>query len=145
MSMTKEQWAEFEKKLSVIDGEAQLVCDGYSVNFRVVHIAPLKLGIRVFVNGVFRGEWAIGKAEESKFLRRTKHYLYPAKKRKEMKEYSAKKCKRFPELQKHYEESAETHFFMWSPYWTSSQSLSHHLRKTCTDIQVVKIGYTNQE
>lgn len=138
---TKAQWAEVETQLSHSYGSVELLCDGYKVHAEIKSIAPLKQGIVVYVNGVFKGEWMKGDAEEAKkFHREMKRYLYSAKAR----EAAAKSAKRRhlgAVLKRFFTGAATRSISHWSPWWTNPKAFTRHLRKTCADIQIVKIGY----
>lgn len=141
MTLTKDQWAEIEKQLCGSFGRVELRCDGYQVAAAVEQIGTLKQGIVVYVNGYVRGVWMDGKAEEAKkFHREMKRYLYPAKKRDE----ARKKLKSrglHAELRGWYAGVAEKSISTWAPYWTNANAFTRHLRKTCTDIEVVSVGF----
>ena len=141
MTITKEQWVEVERQLSGPIGRCELSCDGYEVVARVATIAALQLGIVVYVNGWVRGEWMKGEAEEArKFHREMKRYIWSARLRTE----AAKKAKgrHLPaDLRKVYQDRVTASVSTWAPYWTNAKAFTRHLRKTCADISVVKIGY----
>lgn len=139
MSVTKEQWAAIENELSGSYGEVELLCDGYKVTAQIQTISNLKQGIVVYVNGCIRGEWFDGKSEEGrKFHREMKRYLYPAKRREEAKQKA--KSRRLPaDLRKYFTDLSTASFSTWVPYWTNAKAFTRHLRKTCTEIQVVTI------
>lgn len=140
MNITKEQWAEIERELSGLFGRVELLCDGYKVVANIATIAALRQGIVVYVDGFVRGEWMKGEAEEArKFHREMKRYLYPAK----VRALAAKKAKnrQLPaDLRKIFQRHATESFSTWAPYWTNAKAFTRHLRKTCADISVVKIG-----
>lgn len=139
MSVTKEQWTAVEKELSGPYGEVELLCDGYKVTAQIYTIAKLRQGIVVYVNGVFKGEWMKGEAEEArKFYRETKHYLYPAKKREEFQKM-AKSRRYSADFRKDLARMATASVSIWVPYWTNANAFTRKLRKTCTEIQVVTI------
>lgn len=141
MSVTKEQWAEIEMQLSGMWGRVALVCDDYEVVAEVRSIAPLKQGILVFVNGVSKGEWFKGEAEEArKFHCERKRFLHSAKDR-ELAAQHLKKYRRDPALRKLYEGLDKTLSY-WYPYWTNAKAFCRHLRKNSTEIEIVKIGFS---
>ncbi len=143
MSMpTKAQWDEIEKQLSGYFGRVELRCDGYKVVAAIEPIDKLKQGIVVYVNGVWKGEWMRGEAEEAKkFHREMKRFLYPASKREEAKK-KLRSRHLHATLRDWYAGVAERSVFTWAPYWTSARAFTRHLRKTCTDIEVVSLEYT---
>lgn len=140
MSITREQWAEIEEELSGSYGLVGLLCDGYKVTAEIQHVAPLKQGIFVYVNGVIKVEWMQGKAEEAqKFHRETKHYLFSAKHREEAAKF-AKNRHLSADARKRFAKMASERLSTWRPYWTNAKAFTRHLRKTCTDIRLEKVG-----
>jgi len=141
MAITKEQWESIEFQLSIHYGEVRLVCDGYEVTAQIQSAGPLKQVIAVYVNGYIKGEWMTGGHEESrKFYQERKSYLYSAKEREE----AAKEARRryqTAETRKFWQNVATAQVTVYSPNWKSPKSFTRHLRKTCTDIEVVSIGY----
>lgn len=81
--MTKDEWLLVKNKLSHPWGSAELLVDGYELVLQVQQVKTLKFTIMVFVNGVSRGAWYSGEAEEAKrFCRPVTKALYgPAMKR----------------------------------------------------------------
>ena len=140
---TKEQWAEIEQQLSRPYGGVELLCDGYKVTASIECIAPLKMGVLVYVNGCYKGEWLKGEAEEArKFHREHKRFFYSVKERERAKrELGRRIIKGNSNLRSFYEGVLTGSVTHWLPWWTSGKALCRHLRKTCTDIEVVKIGY----
>lgn len=142
MSITREQWAAVEKELSGLFGKVELLCDGYKVAAQIRTVAKLRQGIVVYVNGALKGEWMKGEAEEArKFLREQKRYVLPAKTRDEYQKM-AKSRRYSAEFRQRHAKAATARISIWMPYWTNAQSFCRHLRKTCTDLAVVKIGYS---
>ena len=140
MSLTKAQWAEIEQQLSGFFGQVELLCDGYKINANVKNIAPMRQGIVVYVNGRVTGAWLDGKAAEPrKFYRERKHYVWSAAQRAD----AAKKAKgrhMQADLREIYRARVTASVSVWVCWWTSPKSFTRHLRKTCADISVVKIG-----
>lgn len=141
MTITKEQWAEIEQQLSGFFGRVELLCDGYTITAKVENIAPMRQGIVVYVNGWVTGKWLDGTADEPrKFHRERKHYVWSAA----LRAAAAKKAKdrHMPaQLREIYRERVTASVSVWVCWWTSPKTFTRHLRKTCTDISVVKIGY----
>lgn len=141
MTITKDQWADIERQLSGFLGRVELRCDGYEVVAAVKPVASLQMGIVVYVNGWIRGQWMNGETEEPrKFHREIKRYVWSAKSRAE----AAKKMKSrhvSAELREIYRRRTTASVSTWAPYWTNAKAFANRLRKTCTDISVVKIGY----
>ncbi|OGS90834.1 MAG: hypothetical protein A2Z95_06095 [Gallionellales bacterium GWA2_60_18] len=140
MAISKEQWKEIEARLSNIMGRVELVCDGYRVN-AVVESSKMRLYVAVYVNGEIKGSWADGKGEiPQKFCQATKRYLYSATKRAKAKKAAARRGVG-ADLRKWYTGVAESSIVSWMPWWTNSKAFCRHIRKTCTSIELVKIGY----
>jgi hypothetical protein len=141
--LSKEQWTDIERELSGVYGRVELLCDGYKVNAVIKQKTALKFVITVYVDGVIKGEWFRGEAEEAKkFHCATKYYAYKAAARAEAK--TKLKSKRLhASLKDHYKHVAEASTTFWFPYWTSPKAFCRHLRKTCQSISIVKIGYGN--
>jgi len=128
-------WAEIEKELSMEFGNVRLLVDGYDVVLRATQIAPLKLGVVVFVNGWSKGEWTDIKndcEEGRRFLQTVKRRLYTAKHLKQMKPYFTR-----AEL----ELARKKAFEFRRTYWTSVTAMRRHFQKHNTDIQLVRIGH----
>lgn len=141
MTLTKDQWAEIEKQLCGYFGRVELRCDGYQVVAAIEPIGKLKQGIVVYVNGWVKGEWMKGEAEEAKkFHREMKRYLYPAKQRDEAKK-KLKSRHLIDQLRDWYVGVAEESITTWAPYWTNAEAFTRHLRKTCTEIELVSLEY----
>lgn len=141
MSVTKEQWAEIERQLSGPYGRVELKADGYDLVLRVEGYTVLRQCVAVYVNGVLKGEWFKGEAPEArKFCCEKRSWVWSAKMREEAKQ-KLKSRRLDPILREHYTRVAERFSTVWMPAWLNPKSLTRHLRKSCTDISVVKIGY----
>lgn len=141
MAVTKEHWAEIEKQLSGSWGRVELHCDGYQVVAQVGRIAPLKYGIEVYVDGVIKGEWMDGESEiPRKFHQKRTRYINNARTRAHYLKMSKSKLWTKEEREQ-WAQSASATISMWWPYWTNAKAFCRHIRKTCTTIEVVKIGY----
>ncbi|MEW5905123.1 MAG: hypothetical protein AB1722_12370 [Pseudomonadota bacterium] len=142
MAITKEQWEQIEANLSGVFGFVELVCDGYKINAQVQQ-DKMKLVVSVYVDGIMKGEWIFNAANSEiprKFHCEKKRpacgtimrawYLEQSKSRtwskQERADYAAKA-----------KETTST----WLPYWTSAKAFCRHIRKTCTSIEIVKIGH----
>lgn len=132
--MTKEEWAALGKELGSVFGRAELLIDGYTVNFEVQQ-HKMRLVIAVFVNGWMKGEWLTKKTEEcTRFCRPVPVSLYSPKMKKSI---AAKFSKRaikthFPDFDK-----KGTYYL---PDWRSVTSMKRHLIANNTLISVVRIG-----
>lgn len=141
MNLSKEQWSQVETELSHVFGNVKLRCDGYEVTATIRQAKPLKLVIEVYVNGYIKGEWCIGEHEESrKFWCEKKVWGYPLAKRTEAKKKLTKRGldQWHKDFYKRITESCRTYY---SAGWTSPAAFCRHIRKTCTSIEIVKVGY----
>jgi hypothetical protein len=137
---TKAQWLEIEKELSGMFGRVELEADGFTVVATVQTVAPLKQGIVIYVDGFWKGEWCRGEAVEArKFLQECKRYLWPAKMREQAKK-NIKLRYQTAEVKEYWRRTAEDQLSSWSLYWTNAKAMTRHWRKTCTDIEIVKVG-----
>ena len=142
MPISKEQWKDIEAQLSRPKGLVELICDGYKISAQVQY-ANMKLVITVWVDGAIKGEWifnvsnsdiprkfyceknrpAAGSKMRSWYLKESKSRIWTKEQRAE---YAAK---------------AKETSSSWLPYWSNSKAFCRHIRKTCTSIELVKIGY----
>lgn len=137
MPLSKEQWLEIEKSLGYQFGKVKLMCDGYEITARV-ESSRMKLYIMIYIDGLFKIEWADGKDDRCiKFYKKSIKYFSSAKVRK-----AALKPSRLRYLSKedreHFKESVEKKFEYFVPYWTNPKALCRHIRKTCTDIEFIE-------
>ncbi|KIO49614.1 hypothetical protein [Nitrosospira sp. NpAV] len=141
MTITKEQWKEVELSLSYSFGQVKLRCDGYEITAQVrAGIAPLRSYIYVYVDGYIRGEWLKGGHEiPLKFHRKKSLFVHSAKLRAEAKE--ALKKRRLDKGLRDFYQSAFKSILVWEPSWTTPMSFIRHIRKSCTSIELIKMGY----
>ncbi len=141
MTITKDQWAEIERRLSSPYGRVELNADGYALVLQVEGYKTLRQCVVVYVNGEWKGEWFNGEAPEArKFCCEKRKWIWPAKSR-EVAKNKLKSRRLDPILREHFTRVVEKFSTVWLPFWGSPKSLTRHLRKSCTDISVVKIGY----
>jgi hypothetical protein len=141
MAISKEQWNEIEKQLSGSWGRVELTCDGYKVSAVIERVGPLKLAVSVYVDGLIRGEWIDGESEiPRKFHQEKKRFVFGAKYRAALLKSSKAKVWNKEEREK-YAADAKRTISHWWPYWTNPKSFCSHIRKSCTNIEVVKIGH----
>lgn len=139
--LTTEQWKQIEQQLSGTFGSVELKADGYKLTLQVQRMKALRLCIVVFVDGVSKGSWYSGEAPEAKkFCRERRSWLYSLKERKNAAE-KIKLRRLDPFLDRYYKGVAEKFVAIWVPYWNTPASLTRHLRKTCTDVEIVSLGY----
>jgi hypothetical protein len=140
LMLTKDQWRSIETALSFQFGLAKLRCDGYDVSAQVHYFGPLRQKITVYVNGVIEGKWYRGETEEpKKFWRPSKRHLH-AKAQREAYLKESRRRGMSAGLKKWYEEAARASITTWSSEWSTPASFCRNLRKTCTDVQIVKLG-----
>lgn len=134
--MTKEEWQLVKEKLSSVFGRAELKIDGYAVTLEVRRIKPLKYAIMVFVDGVSKGEWCLGEAEESKrFCRPVTRALHsPARKRAALKGLRSKaEIKRISDLL-----GLDKTWTYWDLCWPTFEPLKRHLIANNQSIELVQ-------
>ena len=136
-TLTKDQWAEVERRLSTPFGRVEFKADGYALVGAVSGMGGLKQAVVVYVDGVMKGEWINGGCPEAeKFCRPRCIWLYKTKDRERAKaELKKRKLSQF--IRDHYTTVATAQLTQWLPYWTSPAAFCRHLRKTCSDIELV--------
>lgn len=138
-TLSKKQWQQIELRLSSNFGDIELLADGYRLQLQVHPYKALRNCIVVYVDGVSKGAWYKGDCPEAKkFCRPSKHWLYSAKRREEAAK-ALKKRGLNSVLKEFYKSVAESFFVHWEPYWFSPASLTRHLRKTCADVEIVRM------
>ena len=141
MPISKEQWDGIEKELSGHFGRVELRCDGHEIIAAIAPIAPLRQAIVVYIDGHIKGEWLMGKNELAcKFHRESKRFLY-SKKQRDQAKLSMKRRGNSPESRKFWNETTTLQSSVWYPWWTNAKAFLKHISKTCTEIEVVKIGF----
>lgn len=135
--MTKEEWAALGKELGSVFGRAELLIDGYTVNFEVQQL-KMRLLIAVYVGGWMRGDWLLKKTEEAtRFCRPVQISLYTPSRKKSIAQGFSKTAikKYFPDIDKKgvYYQSA----------WLNFSAMKRHLLANNKSISVVRIGLTS--
>ena len=142
--MTKEQWAEVEKRATAPWGYAKLDCDGYIISIRRERYSGLRDCLVVYVGGVWKGEWAKEDCEERRrFFCPKKKYFHTAKGRAQMQAHRAKLTKREIEwLKSQFKDSAifdiDACFTYYLPIWPSWKPLKAHLVRNNKEISIVR-------
>lgn len=86
---SKEQWAQVERGLHGVFGNATLRVDGYTVDLRKSQASESRLAIVCYVDGWLRGEWLTEDCEERRrFMRPVKKYLWSRRQRADLKRKS---------------------------------------------------------
>lgn len=140
MPITKEQKSQIEYALFGFFGRVELLCDGHNIVASVQQMGPLKQAIWVYIDGEIKGVWMRGENEVArKFHRESKHFGLP-KKIREANMKAAKNTRLSKEFRDSCNVSATKTVSLWRPYWTNAKAFLKHISKTCTEIEVVKIG-----
>jgi len=142
MAITKEQWAEIEKQLSGLMGRVDMLCDGYKVSAQVEK-NKMTLVVTIYVDGYIRGEWLFNKNGSEiplKFHQEKKRFGFSAKFRALLAKQAKSKYFNKDERDKAAADSKKTSSHYW-PHWPNAKAFCRHIRKTCTSIELVKIGY----
>ena len=123
-AITKDEWLQVQNKLSQPYGTVRLTVDGYALSLLVGKFKALKYVIMVCVDGVCKGEWCKGEADEAKrFCRPVTRYLYsPAKQKAILKGLSKAEAKRFGK-----DLGLDKTFTSYDLYWPSFGPLKRHL------------------
>lgn len=140
-TLTKDQWQQVEKELSYPFGNVKFICDGFDIAAVVKQIKPLKHVIEIYVNDHIKGSWYMGDFEESKkFWCPKTLWLYKAPARAEAKKKLTNR--RLDTWHKDfYKNIAESHKVMYSPHWSTPSAFCRNIRKTCTSIELIKVGF----
>jgi hypothetical protein len=140
--MTKEDWATIEKKLSWPGDGAHLNCDGYQLGIYRARRTEMRDCLVIYVNGVFRGEWATKDCEERKrFLCPMKAYYYKPMMRAAIKANRAKRPKHIRDVvEKALGKLADpdASFIWYSCLWPSLKRLKAHLVKNNREISIIR-------
>lgn len=142
MTISKEQWAEIEKHLSGVFGRVELLCDGYKITAEIQK-NKMKLVVSVYVDGVIKGEWIFNKGDSEiprKFHQEIKRFAFSAKYRAHLIKSSKSKLYTKEMRAKDAADAVRTSSHWW-PHWPNAKAFCRHIRKTCTSIEIVKIGY----
>ncbi|MCK9420238.1 MAG: hypothetical protein M0R70_12750 [Nitrospirae bacterium] len=124
-TLTKEQWAELEKKLNYPWDSAKLLIDGYNITLIVHFLKALRMEICVYVDGYLKVEYVTHDCEERRrFYRATIRDIMPVKMRKQS-EKIRKKLGLEP-----------TTYTTYSWGWTSFAALRRHLIKNNESIEL---------
>lgn len=133
--MTKEDWKKVEEGLKSQFKSVSLKCDGYIVSLSLRRIDTMKLGIAVYVNGWFRGEWFVKELSEEarRFFPSRYKAVYSVKEKKFYGHYpfGKKYCK---EHNINLSEKREMKGF----FWTSVTALKRHFIKHNKEIELVE-------
>lgn len=134
--ITKEQWAKVEQDLQCLYVKVILQCDDYAVSLHLGKVNKMKLGILVYVDGWFKGEWVGVKsnAEEAiRFFPTRYFYLYKTKERKLYKKLGKK-------YMKEHNINPNARMAFKNFYWSSFKSMKRHFVKHNKSIELIDGG-----
>ena len=137
--MTPEQWSKLEAALVHPYARARIKADGHVITMAVQRITGMRYGVVVYIDGNI--DWsktfkAAPDSPERKFWRSRKNFLFPLKERIEAAQ-NAKKRNLPATLKELLIRRATARTEILYPYWTSAKPLCRHLRKTCTEIELL--------
>jgi hypothetical protein len=122
-TMNKDEWLRVQNKLSHPYGTVRLTVDGYALALQVNQIKALKFVIMVYVDGVCKGEWCKGEADEAKrFCRPVTKHLYSPAKQKAMLKGLPKNTKKFVT-----DLGLDKTFTYYDLYWPTFGPIKRHL------------------
>lgn len=133
--LTREQWAEVEKDLSIPYGHVKLRCDDHDITAAVERGKGLRYLVVVYIDGYVHSEHMKGEPQHvRKFWRERAYFAWPAKQRTEAAAQLKKRGigKEYREFLQRVATASNT---MWDPCWPNAAALCRHLRKTCTAIE----------
>jgi len=142
MTISKEQWADIEDQLIGPMGRVKLICDGYKINAVIEH-NKMKLVVSVYVDGCIKGEWIFNKEASDiplKFHQEKKSFVFTEKYRALLTKQAKSRFFSKEEREKAAADAKKVNSHWW-PHWPNAKSFCRHIRKTCTSIDIVKIGY----
>jgi len=140
MAITKEQWTQIEAEAGLQFGRVKLLCDGHTISTEVQR-DKMKLVVAVYVDGYIKGEWMSQDCEiRRKFYCEVKRFAWNKKMRDWYIKESKSRLWTKEQRAEHAAEAKKTHS-CWMPCWPNAKALCRHIRKTCTSIEIVKIGY----
>lgn len=122
----------YRKKLQSLYNIAKLNCDGYIIDILLARVGQFKNEIRIYINGVMKGEWCTKECEESRrFLRKISRSVYSQKQKQRYKKMPKK-------MQKQIGVDIDKKVSCYVPTWTSFTSLKKQLIKENKSIELVK-------
>ncbi|WP_153116048.1 hypothetical protein [Rhodocyclus tenuis] len=142
MAISKEQWAKIEEQLSLPWGRVEIKCDGYAVTACVSRDSKtsMRYHVAIYVDGYMRGEWFKGEAEEAKkFCRPVSRPVLTGKLRQLYERLSKSRALPAAERKRNVEALNQKHTY-WTPTFPNGKAFCRHIRKTCTDIELMTAG-----
>jgi hypothetical protein len=143
VAVTPELWKEIADYLDNPYGQVELLCDGQRINAAVVRKTKKTLTycVAAYIDGWIKGEWIMNPPEHvQKFWNRTEQFVYSKKDRDRAAAYfKQKKRGRSPDLDTYFTHLEKKQVY-WDPYWPTAKPLIRQIKKTCTEIRVLRIG-----
>jgi hypothetical protein len=134
----KTLWTMIEDSLANPYGRVELLADGYRIVASVERYKALTWKVVIYTDGKILFAWTSQDREETrKFWQRRERFTHPKKYRDDMKKW----LKSRDEWKRDMAQRAHAMQVMWSPTWPNAKAFCRHIRKTCTDIRLIKIGY----
>jgi hypothetical protein len=130
MPLTREQWAEVEKRCTQFFSNVSLLCDGYKVSLELERDGKFKNVIMVYIDGKFLGVWMTQDCEQRRRFfnpRKVGVGKFGKDLLKFHKKYNPAK----------YREIVANPIFVYSPCWTNFNALKRHFIKHNTSIELV--------
>lgn len=133
--MTKEDWAKVEKALSGLYGIAKLKVDGREVTLARELVGKNQLGIVVYVDGHWKGEWIGTKKDcpEQLYLCGRDRFAYTAKYRREVAKLSKRRRKEWGL------DDADKKIRIYLPFWPNATAIRRHYQKTFESIELIEV------
>jgi hypothetical protein len=139
-AVTKDEWAEVEKRLFAVGCRVELDCDGYRLTIDRVRMTQMRDCLSIYVNGFFKHTWSKDDCEERRrFLCPRTTFFYKPKERAERRAANKKMSKR---MYTYLEEmlgplmDQDKSFTYYSGLWPNIQKLRAHLVKNNKEISL---------
>ena len=128
MAMNNSDWVHVEEQLLKLYADVDLDCDGYRLSLGLKRIDNYKLAITFFVNGWFKGKWALEDCEERRrFFRPVTQRAYKRGSFKGISKSTLRSLNIDPDKKQTY----------YSAHWNSFGPLRRHLIKHNQSITLI--------
>lgn len=135
--ITTADWARMKENMTGLFGVENLLCDGYRLTI-VRSQNKNRLGLNIYVNGVWKGQWMMEDCEERRrFHREIVKPLYSKAEIEKMAKGLSKRAQAALKKQPGLDKTFST----FSPCWTSFDALRRHLVKNNKEILVLNPEY----
>ena len=130
--MTKEEWTQSQEALKSLYHTVNLKVDGYEVAIMLQRVSTYKNAISIYIGGVFKGAWLVDDCEERRrFVQKKEQYIFPPKKRAELKKGLSKREQKQLDIDRKYT--------IYRSHWSSFGALKKHLTNNNKSIELVSI------